>query len=255
MKIMNTKSGKFGRFMKKNGSFLVLALVLVATCVAVYAGTNKIKKDLFQNNSSEINLSGDENQWDTNSQNISSAQQTDTRPQSSSRPSQQGQSSQSSEQQSSSKPSAQLTSSGASEQLLFLLPVNGNVLNKFSGNKPVKSKTMGDWRLHTGIDIAAKEGTSVKASGEGVVSKIYNDEMWGTTIEIEHPNGVTTSYSSLSEKVFVQKGQKVESGQAIATVGNTAKIELSEDSHLHFAAKKNGKYIDPESIITKPIGS
>ena len=113
---------------------------------------------------------------------------------------------------------------------------------------------MGDWRLHTGVDYAAEKGTSVKASGEGVVSKIYNDSMWGTTVEITHPKSITTIYSSLSDKVSVEKGQTVTTGQVIGTVSNTAKIESAEASHLHFAVKKDGKFVDPESVITKPIG-
>ena len=253
MKILNTKSGKFGRFMRKNGAYMVLGLVVVATCVAVYAGTNKIKGKLTANgSSSQTNLNGDENKWNSNYQDP--AQQTDTQVQSSSSSSQQQGSMSSSKPQNSSASSQIQSNLGASQEILFILPVNGKVLNKYSGNKPVKSKTMGDWRLHTGVDYACEKGTSVKASGEGTVLKIYNDDMWGTTVEIEHPNKIVTIYSSLSPKVSVEKGQKVQSGQAIGTVSNTAKVELSEQSHLHFAAKKDGKYINPESIITKPIG-
>ncbi|MBQ8868465.1 MAG: M23 family metallopeptidase [Oscillospiraceae bacterium] len=250
MKILNTKSGKFGHFMRKNGAFFVLALVIAATCVAIYAGASQMRGGLFKDNSSEINLSGDDSNWE-NSQSI---QQTEAPSSSSSQLSQQAQSSSSSKQSGSSEASAPQLSSGASQEQLFLLPVaNGEILNKYSGNKPVKSKTMGDWRLHTGVDYAAAEGTTVKASGDGTVSKVYSDEMWGTTVEIEHEGSVVTIYSSLADNVFVKKGQKVESGQAIAKVGNTAKVELSEASHLHFAVKKDGKYVDPESIITRPI--
>ncbi|MBQ7798865.1 MAG: M23 family metallopeptidase [Oscillospiraceae bacterium] len=253
MKILNTKNGKFGRFMRKNGAFFVLALVIAATCVAIYAGARQMRGSLFKDNSSEINLSGDDNAWQS-SQNTQSAQQTDSPSSSLSQSQQRPQSSSSLKPSDSSEGSASQSNSGASQEQLFLLPVaNGKVLNKYSGNKPVKSKTMGDWRLHTGADYAAEEGTTVKASGDGVVSKVYTDEMWGTTVEIEHPNSVTTIYSSLAENVFVKKGQKVESGQAIAKVGNTARVELSEASHLHFAVKKNGKYVDPESVITRPI--
>ncbi|MBQ8337987.1 MAG: M23 family metallopeptidase [Oscillospiraceae bacterium] len=250
MKILNTKSGKFGHFMRKNGAFFVLALVIAATCVAIYAGASRMRGGLFKDNSSEINLSGDDSNWE----NSQSTQQTEAPSSYSSQSLQQEQSSSSSRRPDSSGASAPQSSLGASQEQLFLLPVaNGDILNKYSGNKPVKSKTMGDWRLHTGVDYAAAEGTTVKASGDGTVSKVYTDEMWGTTVEIEHEGSVVTIYSSLADNVFVKKGQKVESGQAIAKVGNTAKIELSENSHLHFAVKKDGKYVDPESVITRPI--
>ena len=249
MKIMNTKKGKFGQFMRKNGGYFVLGLVVLATCTAVYAGSGKLKQNY---NPQGLNSNGVESKWDT--QRESSIAQTDTQPQQNTLSSQQQGATSSLTQQSSSDLHEEQLESLPSQEILFISPLNAKVLNKYSGNKPVKSKTMGDWRLHTGIDLAAKKGTSVSAAASGTVSKIYNDDMWGTTIEIEHENGITTIYSSLSSKVSVEKGQKVETGQAIGTVDTTAKIELAEESHLHFAVKKDGKYIDPESIITKPIG-
>lgn len=251
MKILDTKGGKFGRFIKKNGSFVVLAVVAIAICVALFAVGAGINQSLVNNNS-EVNLSGDENNWNSNSN--QDALKTDTQTSSTTSSLQQE------AQQSSSKPSdSQNSQSGqnssqTSQPTLFISPVNGKILNKYSGNKPVKNKTLGDWRLHTGIDYAAEKGTSVKASGEGIVSKIYNDSMWGTTVEISHPNNIVTIYSSLSDKTSVEKGQTVSTGQIIGTVANTAKIETAEGVHLHFAVKQNGKFINPETIITKPVG-
>lgn len=250
MKILKTDNKRFSRFIKKNGGFFILAIVLFSVSVAVFVSTDKIKESLFLSTSSQQSLSGDDEKWNTTS---SDSQKTDTRPQSSSQPSQSGQSSQQSEQLGSSVQSDVQSRLPESQKLLYLLPVSGEVLNEFSGTKPVKSKTMGDWRLHTGVDLSAKKGTSVRASAEGKVSKIYNDDLWGTTIEIEHPDNTTTVYSNLNSKVYVEKGQSVESGQSIGKVDNSAKVELSENEHLHFAAKRDGKYIDPMSIVTRPV--
>lgn len=251
MKILDTKGGKFGRFIKKNGAFLVLGVVAVSVCVALFTVGESINRAQL-NSSSEINLSGDENKWNSNSN--QDALKTDTETSSTSPSLQQGQQSSQLGQSSSQGSQSEQLGSQTSQPTLFISPVDGKVLNKYSGNKPVKSVTMGDWRLHTGIDYAAEKGTSIKASGEGIVSKIYNDSMWGTTVEITHPNSITTIYSSLSDKVSVEKGQTVTTGQVIGTVSNTAKIESAEASHLHFAVKKDGKFVDPESVITKPIG-
>lgn len=250
MKILNTKNGKFGRFMRKNGAYFVLGLVVLASSVAIYTGATRTKNP--EPISSEINLSGDENEWNTSSQNI---QPTDVANLSSSQSQPSHQLSSSLEQSSSLNSSEQQSNSQVSQQILFISPLNAKVLNKYSGNTPVKSKTMGDWRLHTGIDYAAEEGTSVCSSAEGIVSKIYTDSMWGTTIEIEHPNNMVSIYSSLDKKVFVEKGQNVTSGQVIGKVSNSARVESEEGSHLHFAIKKEGKFVDPESIITKPISN
>ncbi len=246
MKIINTKSGKFGRFVKKNGNILVLGLVVISAAIAIFMAADK---EPSSNVNSNINLSGDDKEW-----NSSTAQQTDVPQQPSSQPSQSEQSSSSSKPQGSMSSQIISSDSQVSQEILFILPLNAEVLNSFSGDKPVKSKTMGDWRLHTGVDLAAKKGTTVTASAEGVVTKVYTDSMWGTTVEIEHPNSMVSIYSSLSDRVFVEKGQNVTSKQAIGTVGNTAKVENAESSHLHFAIKKNGKYIDPMSVITKKIG-
>ena len=247
MKILNTKSGKFGRFIKKNGNILVLGLVVVSAAIAIFMATRN--KEPSSNVNSDINLSGDDKIW-----NSSTVQQADVPQQPSSQHSQSEQSSSSSRPQGSTSSLTISSGSQASQEILFILPLNAEVLNKFSGDKPVKSKTMGDWRLHTGVDLAAKKGTTVTAAAEGVVTKVYTDNLWGTTVEIEHPNSMVSVYRSLADKVFVKKGQEVTSKQAIGTVGNTAKVEGAESSHLHFEVKKNGKYIDPMSVITKKIG-
>ena len=251
MKILNTRNGKFGRFVKKNGAFLVLGLVVVSVSLAVFMAAGRGNKP-SNNINSNINLSGDENKWNTSSQ--KDAQQTDVPQQPSSQLQPSEQSSSSLKPSNSSDSQETLSSSQELQEILFISPLNAEVLNAFSGDKPVRSKTMGDWRIHTGIDLAAEKGKTVCSAAEGTVSKVYTDNMWGTTVEIEHPNGMTSIYSSLSDKVFVEKGQKVTSKQAIGTVGNTARVESAENSHLHFAIKKDGKYIDPQSVITKKIG-
>ncbi len=249
MKIINTNRGNLKGFFKKNGAYFVLALVIVASCVTVYiGGMNKPQNEPIANLSSK-----EESNWNTSSKKPITPANT--------QPSSQVSSAQSSSQQSQSKPqnvsssSQKPQSSVESQKILYISPVNGEILNKFSGDKPVKSKTMGDWRLHTGIDIACDKGTSVKASGKGTVKNVYTDDMWGTTVEISHEDGRTTIYSSLSDKTFVKKGDSVESGQMIGTVENSAQIELSEEMHLHFAVKNGDKYEDPQKVITYPINS
>ena len=247
MKIINTRNGKFAKFVKKNGTVLVLLIAAVSAAVAIFTISARIKNKAPGTTNSQINLGGDENKWQANtkpnSQNTSSSQLQ-----------QQAQSSSSSKLQSSSNSSQDPSPSPESQQILFISPLNSEILNKFSPT-PVKSLTMGDWRVHSGVDYFAEKGTTVWASAAGVVSKIYKDAMWGTTVEIEHANGMTTIYSSLSDKVFVEKGQKVTSKQSIGTVGNTARVEAAEKSHIHFAIKQNDKFLDPETVITKKIGS
>ena len=106
------------------------------------------------------------------------------------------------------------------------------------------SETYKDWRLHTGIDIATKKGTPVMASSDGVIKDIYYDEKWGHTIEISHGGGIVTIYSGLTSTSPVKKDQQVELGYKIGNVDNVP-CEHALESHIHFAAQKDGKFISP----------
>lgn len=135
------------------------------------------------------------------------------------------------------------------QTITFSMPVDGEVLNEFSGENLVKSKTTGAWQTHNGIDIKAAAGDVVMASGSGTVSAVENDPLWGVTVSIDHGNGIVTKYSNLNSGVTVQAGQQVSEGEEIGAVGESADIESKEESHLHFEALKNGSYTNPLDLI------
>ena len=134
-----------------------------------------------------------------------------------------------------------------------VMPVNGEILAPFSGGELVKSETTGVWKTHDGIDIKAERGTPVKAMNKGEVTQVREDPLWGYTVIIDHGSGIMGYYYSLSSAVAVKEGDKVQSGQTIGAVGDTAEIEAAMPSHLHFALKRNGSWIDPLDYIA-PIG-
>ena len=100
-----------------------------------------------------------------------------------------------------------------------------------------------------GIDIKAPRTTVVKASEEGTVAAIKNDPRYGLTVVIEHVNGFKTVYSNLLTAEFVSEGDKVEKGQTIGTVGNSASFEIIDEPHLHFEILKDDIQIDPNMYI------
>ena len=100
--------------------------------------------------------------------------------------------------------------------------------------------------FYNGIDIKADKTTVVKAAEKGTVKSIKNDPRYGLTIVIEHDSGYQTVYSNLLTAEFVVAGEKVEKGQTIGTVGNTATFEITDEPHLHFEILKDGEYVDPE---------
>lgn len=132
----------------------------------------------------------------------------------------------------------------------YILPIKGDILNPYSGDKVVKSKTLDDWVMHTGIDIKAAVSTPVKSISSGSVIDIKNDDLWGTTITIDHGNGIVSYYANLKSAVNVKNGQSVKLGDVIGAVGDTCDIEKADGEHLHFGIKKNDNWVDPFSLIS-----
>ena len=131
-----------------------------------------------------------------------------------------------------------------------VMPVHGDIINPFSNGELVKDETLGVWRTHDGVDIKAAVGTPVKAMNKGTVTEIKEDALWGNCITIDHGNGITGYYCSLSKAINVTEGDKVNAGQVIGAVGDTAECEAAELSHLHFGLKKNNSWTDPIEYIS-----
>ena len=131
----------------------------------------------------------------------------------------------------------------------YTLPLAGEIIGKHSEGELVKYESLGEWRTHDGIDIAAETGAEVSAAANGKISAVTNDPLWGTTVEIEHEKGIVTIYSGLAPEAAVTVGKEVKGGDVIGTVGETNLAETDMPSHLHFAMKENGKFIDPETKI------
>ncbi len=129
-------------------------------------------------------------------------------------------------------------------------PLNGEIINEFSDGELVKSKTLNVWKTHDGVDIAGALDEKVKSMSSGTVTKVYEDQMMGACVIIDHGNGLEGYYCNLNNDIPIAEGQKVSAGTIIGMVGDTAESEISEPSHLHFAVKKNGEWIDPIALIS-----
>ena len=134
-------------------------------------------------------------------------------------------------------------------ELKFEKPVEGEVVKEFAMDNLVYSNTLGEWTVHTGIDIKADKTTVVKSAEAGTVKTIKNDPRYGLTIVVEHTDGFQTVYSNLLTSEFVIEGEKVEKGQALGTVGNTAAFEIADEPHLHFEILKDSVQVNPNIYI------
>ena len=134
-------------------------------------------------------------------------------------------------------------------ELNFEKPVEGDIVRDFAVDSLIYSETLQEWTTHTGIDIKADKTTVVKAAEAGTVKSIKNDPRYGLTVIIEHANGFQTVYSNLLTSEFVVEGEKVEKGQSLGTVGNTAAFEIADEPHLHFEILKDSVQVDPNIYL------
>lgn len=135
------------------------------------------------------------------------------------------------------------------KELSFQKPVDGDIVREYAKDNLIYSATLEEWTTHMGIDIKTEKTTVVKAAEEGTIKSIKNDPRYGLTIVIEHENGFQTVYSNLLTSEFVVEGEKVEKGQSIGTVGNTAVFEIADEAHLHFEIWKDSLPVDPNIYI------
>ena len=134
-------------------------------------------------------------------------------------------------------------------ELNFQKPVEGDIIKDFSIDNLVYSETLQEWVTHAGIDIKADKTTVVKSAEAGIVKSIKNDPRYGLTIIVEHANGFETVYSNLLTTEFVVEGEKVDKGQSLGTVGNSAAFEIADEPHLHFEVLKDSQNVDPNIYI------
>lgn len=125
------------------------------------------------------------------------------------------------------------------------LPVAGHLSSPFGLRvHPIK----GVVRHHGGMDIAAPEGTPIKAVANGTVDDLGLNGGYGKYIRIDH-GGIDTAYGHLSRFADdLREGTKVTKGQIIGYVGSTG---ISTGPHLHFEIIRGGQRIDPHQHLPK----
>ena len=120
-------------------------------------------------------------------------------------------------------------------------PVSGTITSRYGQVESIRD------HAHSGLDIAAPNGTPIKAAADGTVSHAGTMGGYGNLVIITHENGVQTYYGHCS-KIYVKVGTKVTAGDTIAAVGSTG---YSTGNHLHFEIRKNGTTINPQKYLYK----
>ena len=131
----------------------------------------------------------------------------------------------------------------------WVWPVRGEIERKYAVETLAYDVTMKDWRTHDGIDVLADKGTVVRAASDGTVESVTQDDLYGTTVTIDHGNGLKSTYSNLADKPTVKQGDSVNAGDVIGSVGTTALCEVGQGSHVHIAMSKDGNSVDPAEYL------
>ncbi len=103
----------------------------------------------------------------------------------------------------------------------------------------------GHQSIHEGVDIAARFGSPIYATGDGIVNWAGDKTGYGLVVEVTHESGLATRYAHASA-VLVKEGDRVSKGQQIARVGTTGR---STGPHLHFEVLRNGQAINPAPYL------
>lgn len=122
------------------------------------------------------------------------------------------------------------------------IPVQGTISSRFgSRTHPVTGQSD---RFHGGLDIAAPQGTPIRALADGRVLQT-GDNSYGLHLIVDHGGGLASLYAHCS-KLLVQEGQAVHAGEILAQVGATG---IATGDHLHLEIWRAGKRLNPENYV------
>lgn len=231
--------GAFYRFLNGKGFYVALGVCMVAIGISAWVATGALSKtetakkqqsrvvESASSNNSTIATERKESGVPKSSQNLSSAAQS-------------SKASSATAASSSQKPTAKY----------FVYPLTGEIIKDFNKEQLQYSVTYNDMRIHNGLDIAAKEGTAVKAAGDGTVTEVKKDASLGHTVKIDHGNNISVVYAGLKEKINVKKGDAVTAGTVLGALG-TVTCESLDAPHLHLEFYDGKAAVSPLEMLEK----
>ncbi|NLD20191.1 MAG: M23 family metallopeptidase [Clostridiales bacterium] len=131
----------------------------------------------------------------------------------------------------------------------YILPVEGEIIMEHSVDMPIYWKTLDQYMTHSGIDIASPVNTEVRAIAGGTVTKIEENDRFGTVVEINHGDGIISVYGNLANEGLIELGEIIAQGDAVGLVGQSAMFEFSSPDHLHFEILRDGGPVDPRDYL------
>lgn len=128
------------------------------------------------------------------------------------------------------------------------MPIAGAAIGMdYADDRLVHWDTLELWKWHPAVDFVGSG--DVVAIMDGTVTDIEKTALDGNVVTITHENGYVSVYKSLASEVTVNVGDTVKSGDKIGVASSSMMSELNTGAHLHFELKKDGKYVDPATVL------
>ena len=133
--------------------------------------------------------------------------------------------------------------------IIFDMPVDGEVIKDYVSASVVYNQTLGVYSGHKAIDFSAEEGAIVACVYDGVIESIEISKINGTTVTVNHGNGLMSVYNSIEANENLVEGMTVKRGDALGEVSTNNKTEYLDGAHLHFEVLENGIKVDPNKYL------
>lgn len=127
-------------------------------------------------------------------------------------------------------------------------PVKGNVLLNYSADKPIYFATLDQYKCNPALIIGAKEGEKVSSSASGTIKSITKNEETGITVTVSLDSHYQLIYGQLKNCKF-HVGDTIKEGATLANIAAPTKYYTTEGSNLYFQVLKDGKSINPISLL------
>ena len=135
-------------------------------------------------------------------------------------------------------------------KIVFALPVSySSIIKNYTSSTVVFNQTLGVYTGHMGIDFGAEAGAQVVAVYDGTIESITTSYLQGTTITVNHGNGLKTVYNSIDAIESLSEGDSVVKGEVIGSVSDNNRQEYKDGPHLHFEVLKDEVKIDPNEYL------
>jgi stage II sporulation protein Q len=135
-------------------------------------------------------------------------------------------------------------------QIVFGMPFNVpfDVIKGFDANELQLNVTSGQWTGNKSVKIAVGRGTPVLATYGGTITRVTNDSLEGTIVEITHRDGLVTRYLGLDSNLSVKRGDTVTRGQPIGTVSGRP-VDNKDGPHVKLEVLRNNEKVNPADYI------